>query len=78
MYLTLSDAADDRLIVGSDVGNGYAYTDLVYGIPVLLSSCVLTLSDAADDRLIVGSDVGNGYPYTDLVYGIPVLSSMCI
>jgi hypothetical protein len=33
MCLTLSDAADDRLIVGSDVGNGYPYTDLVYGIP---------------------------------------------
>jgi hypothetical protein len=40
MCLTLSDAADDRLIVGSDVGNGYPYTDLVYGIPVLSSLCV--------------------------------------
>jgi hypothetical protein len=35
MCLTLSVAIDDRLIVGSDVGNGYPYTDLVYGISVL-------------------------------------------
>ncbi len=40
MCLTLSDAADDWLIVGSDVGVGYPYTDLVYGIPVLSSLCV--------------------------------------
>jgi hypothetical protein len=39
MFLTLSDAADDRLIMGSDVGDGYPYTDLVYGIPELSILC---------------------------------------
>ncbi len=34
MYcLTLADAADDRLVFGSDLGAGYPYTDLVYGVP---------------------------------------------
>jgi hypothetical protein len=27
------DAADDRVIFGSDLGAGYPYTDLVYGVP---------------------------------------------
>jgi hypothetical protein len=31
--LTLADAADDRLVFGSDLGAGYPYTDLVYGVP---------------------------------------------
>jgi hypothetical protein len=34
MYsFTLADAANDRLVFGSDLGAGYPYTDLVYGVP---------------------------------------------
>ena len=32
LFLPL-DAADDRVIFGSDLGAGYPYTDLVFGVP---------------------------------------------
>jgi hypothetical protein len=31
--MTPADAAEDRLVYGSDLGEGYPYTDLVFGVP---------------------------------------------
>jgi hypothetical protein len=33
LVIFFPDAAEDRVVFGSDLGAGYPYTDLVFGVP---------------------------------------------